>query len=123
MVSTLAPSARQNAASFSTAAGIGAFGRREDAPAADEQFGEAGIGAGMLGAGDRMRRHEMHAGGQMRSHVAHDRALDRADIGDDRARRLRCGPISLATSPQAPTGTQTMTRSAPATAAALVSTT
>ena len=34
---------------------------------------------------------------------------------------IRCGPISAATSPQAPTGTQTMTRSAPATAAALVS--
>ena len=36
---------------------------------------------------------------------------------------LRCGAISLAISPQAPTGAQTMTRSAPATAAALVSTT
>ena len=40
----------------------------------------------MLGAGDRMRRHEMHAGRQMRRHVAHHRALDRADVGDDRAR-------------------------------------
>ena len=36
---------------------------------------------------------------------------------------IRCGPISLATAPQAPTGMQTMTRSAPSTAAALVSTT
>ena len=30
----------------------------------------------------------------------------------------RCGPISFATGPQAPTGMQTMTRSAPSTAAA-----
>ena len=37
----------------------------------------------MLGAGDRMGRHEMHAGRQIRRHVAHDRALDRADVGDD----------------------------------------
>ena len=36
---------------------------------------------------------------------------------------MRCGPISFATAPQAPTGMQTMTRSAPSTAAALVSTT
>ena len=36
---------------------------------------------------------------------------------------LRCGPISLATAPQTPTGTQTMTRSAPSTASALVSVT
>ena len=40
----------------------------------------------MLGAGDRMRGHEMHARGQVRRHVAHDRALDRADVGHDRAR-------------------------------------
>ena len=66
-------------------AGIGPFRRRENAPAVDEQLGKAGIGAGMLGAGDRMGRNEMHAGGQMRGHVAHDRALDRADIGNDRA--------------------------------------
>ena len=35
----------------------------------------------------------------------------------------RCGPISFATGPQAPTGMHTMTRSAPSTAAALLSTT
>ena len=39
----------------------------------------------MFGAGDRMRRHEMHAIRQMRRHVPHHRALDRADIGDDGA--------------------------------------
>ena len=31
------------------------------APAAVEQFGEAGVGAGMLGAGDRVAGNEMHA--------------------------------------------------------------
>ncbi len=44
--------------------GIGAVGRRQDAPAVDEELGETGIGAGILGAGDRMRRHEMHAVGR-----------------------------------------------------------
>ena len=39
----------------------------------------------MLGAGDRMGRHEMNGLRQMRAHVAHDRALDRTDIGNDRA--------------------------------------
>ena len=86
MISTLAPSARQNAASFSTRLRIGAFRRRQDAPAVDEQFGEAGVRARMLGAGDRMRRHEMHVLRQVRRHVAHHRALDRADVGDDGAR-------------------------------------
>ena len=62
---------RQNAASFSTAAGSAPSRRRQDAPAVDEQFGEAGVGAGILGAGDRMRRDEMHVRRQMRGHVAH----------------------------------------------------
>ncbi len=75
MVSTLAPSERQNAASRSTAASARRLlRRREDAPAVDEQFREAGIGAGVLGAGDRMRRHEGCIGRQMRRHVANHRA-------------------------------------------------
>ena len=41
--------------------GIGALRRRQNAPAIDEQFGEAGIRTRMLGAGHRMRRNEMHA--------------------------------------------------------------
>ena len=82
MVSTLAPSRRQNAASLSTALASAPVGRRQDAPAVDEQFGKAGVGPGIFGAGDRMRRHEMHVLRQMRAHVAHDRALDRADVGD-----------------------------------------
>ncbi len=39
----------------------------------------------MLGAGNRVCRHEVHAGGQMRRHIAHNGALHRADIGHDRA--------------------------------------
>ena len=54
--------------------GIGAFRRRQDAPAVDEQFGEAGIGTGMLGAGDRMRRHEVDA---LRADAAPCRARSR----------------------------------------------
>ena len=75
MVSTLAPSARQNAASRSTAAWVGVGRRRQDAPAVDEQLGEAGVGPGILGAGDRMRGHEMHAGGKVRRHLAHAPSL------------------------------------------------
>src|SRR3546814_4453781 len=33
---------------------VGALGRRQDAEAALEQLSEAGVGAGVLGAGDRM---------------------------------------------------------------------
>ena len=40
----------------------------------------------MLGAGDRVRRHEMRKRRQIRGHVLDHRTFDRADIGDDRAR-------------------------------------
>ena len=52
---------------------IGAIGRREDAPAVDEEFGEAGVGTGMFGAGDRMGGDEMNIARQMRRHLADDR--------------------------------------------------
>jgi hypothetical protein len=45
-------------------------------------------------------------------HVARDGALDRTDVGHDRA-LFENGAISWATGPQAPTGMQRMTRSAP----------
>ena len=64
---------------------VGALGRRQDAPAVHEQFGKARVGAGIFGAGHRMRGHEMHGLGQMRRHVANDGALDRAHVGDDGA--------------------------------------
>ena len=85
ITSTLAPNALQNARSFVDRRGIGACGRREDGPSVDEQFGEAGVRARMLGAGDRMRRDEMHGLRQQCLHVAQHRGLDRADIGDDGA--------------------------------------
>ena len=65
--------------------GIGALGRRENAPAIDEQFSETGIRTGVLGTGDGMRRNELRACRQMRLHVPHHRAFDRADIGHNRA--------------------------------------
>ena len=64
--------------------------RREDAPAVVEQLGEAGVGARLLGAGDRVAGDEMHALGTARRHRATTDRLDRADVGDDRA-GLRCG--------------------------------
>ncbi len=64
---------------------VGVFRRREDAPAVDEQLGEAGVRPGVFGAGDGMAGNEMNAGGDVRRHVAHHRGLDRADVGDGRA--------------------------------------
>ena len=64
---------------------VGVRRRRQDAPAVDEQFGEAEVGAGMLGARDRVRRDEMHMLRQVRGHVPHHRAFDRADVGHGRA--------------------------------------
>ena len=66
---------------------VGAGRRRQQRPAALEQGGEAGIGAGILGAGHRMRRHEMHARRHQRPDVADHRLLGGADIGQDRPRR------------------------------------
>ena len=67
----------------------------------------------MLGAGDRMARHEQAGRGQMRDHVAHDLRLDRADVGDD-----GLGGQARAASPRRPRptaagGTPSTTRSAP----------
>ena len=85
MTSTLAPSAPQNALQLLDRGRVRAFGRRQDAPAIDEQFGKAGVGAGVLGAGDRMRRDQMHALRDVRRHVFQDLAFDRADVRHDRA--------------------------------------
>ena len=65
---------------------VGILGRCENAPAVDEQFGEAGVGTGMFGAGDRVPGNEMHAGGNVRRHFTHDVRFDRADVGDNRSR-------------------------------------
>ena len=62
---------------------VGAFWRRQNAPAIDEQFREAGVRTGIFRSCDRMRRYETHVLGQVRGHVAHDRTLDRADIRDN----------------------------------------
>ncbi len=64
---------------------VGARGRRQDAPAVFEQFGEARVRPRMLGARHRMRRYEMRVRRNMRRHVAQHRAFDRADVGNDGA--------------------------------------
>ena len=91
--------------------GIGARQRREDAPAVLEQVGKAGVGAGFFRAGERMAGDEMHVCRHMRLHLRDHRALGRADIGDDGAGFQRRRDL-VATAPDAPTGTETMTRSA-----------
>ena len=60
-------------------------GRRHDQqPAVVEQLGEPGTGAGMLGPGDRMRGHEVHALGDMGANRLDHRALDRTHVGHRR---------------------------------------
>ena len=63
---------------------IGTVRRRQDAPAIAEQFGEAGIRPGILGAGDGMAGDEVHVIRQMRGHRLQHRRLHRTDVGDDR---------------------------------------
>ena len=70
----LASPAPQNVASFVDRCRIGAGWRRQDAPAAVEQLGEAGIRARLLGAGDRVAGDEMHA---LRARAAPRRARPR----------------------------------------------
>ena len=64
---------------------VGVFRRRQDAPAVDEQLGEAGIGPGIFGAGDRMARNEMDACRAGAAPFAHHGGFHRADVGDDGA--------------------------------------
>ena len=54
---------------------IGAFRRRQDTPAANEQSRKARIGTRMLGSSDRMGRHKMDSLGQMRTHLPHHGSL------------------------------------------------
>ena len=69
--------------------------RRQDRPAAVEQFGEARLGPGKFGAGDRVARDEVNVLRHMRADIADDGGLDRTGVGEDRAllqvrRDLRC---------------------------------
>ena len=92
---TSLPSAFQKASSLSAAAAIAVGQRRQDAVAALEQVEQRRLGAGILRAGDRMGRNEMHAGRDVRRHVGDHGLLDRADVGHDAAglerRRDRLG--------------------------------
>ena len=87
MVSTLAPSRRQNAASFATAfasapsGGVRMHQRLTNSSAKPASGPEYSVPAtGCAGTKCTPLR-------QMRGHVADHRALDRADVGHDRARR------------------------------------
>ena len=111
------PQRRQNSESVSSAAGSVSGQRREDAPAVLEQVGETGIGSRLFRAGERMAGDEMHAGRHVRLHLCDDRALVEP-TSVRMAPGFSAGAISLATSPEAPTGTDTMTRSASRTASA-----
>ena len=59
---------------------LGAGWRRQDHPAFREQRGEAGVGAGIFGAGDRVAGDEMRMLRQQRRDVGEDRHLGRADV-------------------------------------------
>src|ERR1043166_3927787 len=122
MVSTLAPSSRQNDASFSTAWGLVPLGgvrmhqrltNNSANPASGPEYsvpatGCAGTKCAVFGKCGAMSR---------------TTAPLTEPTSDTVAPAARCGAISLTTAPQAPTGMQRMTRSAPSTAAALLSTT
>src|SRR5271154_6558605 len=122
MASTLAPSARQNAASFSTAAGSAPSGgvrmhqrptNSSAKPASGPEYSVPATGC----AGTKCTP-SGRCGPMSRT-----MAPLTEPTSETVAPGLSCGAISLAISPQTRTGAQTMTRSAPATAAALVSTT
>src|SRR5664279_1411568 len=121
MVSTLAPSRRQNAASLSTALASAPAGgvrmhqrftNNSAKPASGPEYSVPATGC----AGTKC--------------VVLDRCGPISRIiepltdptSETVAPAARCGPISLATAPQAPTAMQTITSSAPSTAAALLST-
>ena len=122
MVSTFAPSKRQNAASRCTAAGS-TFGggvrmhqrltNNSAKPASGPEFSVPATGC----AGTKCTPAGMCG----------DISFTTAPLTEPTSERIapgaRCGPISAATAPHAPTGMETMTRSAPSAAAALVSTT
>ena len=81
----MAPSAAQSRLTFSTALRVRALRRGHDEPAVDEQARKAGIGTRLLGAGDRMARHEMGVSRQARRQRRDHGAFYGADIRDDRA--------------------------------------
>ncbi len=65
--------------------GVGAGGGGEQDPAALEQRGKTGVGAGVLGAGHGVAGDEVHAGGDERADVAQDGELGGADVGEHAA--------------------------------------
>ena len=64
---------------------VGLLGRNDQAPAPFKESPEARVGAGKLGAGHRMRQHELHLFGEVWREVGDHRAFGGADVADDRA--------------------------------------
>src|SRR5580692_9766469 len=122
MISTLAPSAAQNARSRSTASGSVPSGgvrmhqRLTKSSAKPESGPESSVPA--TGCAGMRLTPAGTCGARSRS-----TAPLTEPTSDRMAPGLRWEPISRATAPNAPIGTQRITRSAPATAAAAVSTT
>ena len=117
MISTLEPSASQNAFSLSTAAAsVPGSGVRMH-PAAVEQLGKAGLGPDCsvpaIGWPGTKCTPSGTCGAMSRTTAAFTEPTS-VRMAPGR----RCGAISAASGPQAPTGTQRMTRSAPCTASA-----
>ena len=84
--STMLPQRRQNSAIRSTASGSVPGGGVEQAPAAFEQGGEAGVGAGIFGAGERVGGDEVHALPARSGPTSRmTRDLGAADVGEDGA--------------------------------------
>src|ERR1700689_5303567 len=122
MVSTLAPSAPQNAASFSVPGGSAFSGgvRLHQRPTNNSAKPASGPECSVPATGCAGTKCTPLG---MCGPISRTMAPLTEPTSDTIAPGLSCGAISLAIAPQAPTGAQTMTRSAPATAAALVSTT
>ena len=103
--------------------GIGASRRRENAPATDEQrSAKPASGPEFSVPATGCAGTKCTSGGRCGAIVATTAALTEP-TSDTVAPGARWGPISAATAPHAPTGTHTITRSAPAAAAALFSAT
>ena len=122
MVSTLAPSARQNAASFSTAAASAPSGGVRMHQRPTNRLGKARVRPEFSVPATGCAGTKCTPAGKCGA-ISRNTAPFTEPTSETIAPGERCGPISAATAPHAPTGMQTMTRSAPATAAALLSTT
>ena len=107
MVSTLAPSRRQNAASLSTASLSASSGGVRMHQRLTNNSAKPGVGTGVFGAGNGMGRHEMHVFRQMRRPCRAIIEPLTEPTSDTVAPGSEMRADFLGDSPQAPTGMQT----------------